>query len=118
MAPPANQARSLLLNALGISQAPFDSDVGIEAEAAEAMDAAMKGVAQRRMVFRKIAQQSPGLLTSKAISEYRELLVAGDQPIPDDAWAPIFLRYYVLLPSALPSASAERPRLQGTSYIR
>ena len=47
----------------------------------------------RRMVFRRIAREQPGKLSLQTIHDLRVKLEASDVDIPDDEYAPIFLRY-------------------------
>ena len=47
----------------------------------------------RRMVFRRIAREQPGKLSLQTIHDLRVKLEASDVVIPDDEYAPIFLRY-------------------------
>ncbi len=71
---------------------PFDSEVSIEQEIA-GRDLDSGG--SRRMVFRKLAQEQPGLLTLRAMREYRDLMNEIAEGVPDDEWSPIFLRYFL-----------------------
>ena len=45
------------------------------------------------MVFRRIAREQPGKLSLQTIHDLRVKLEASDVVIPDDEYAPIFLRY-------------------------
>jgi len=86
---------SMFRRAMGMD--PFDSQQSVDAEEleAESVDQEMRGAASRRMIFRRLAQQSPGSLTLKAINEYRGLMEAADCDLPVDEWSPIFLKYFL-----------------------
>ena len=47
----------------------------------------------RRMLFRRIAKEHPGKLSLQTIHDLRMRMDASDVEIPDDEYAPIFLRY-------------------------
>ena len=77
-----------------LNHEPFDSESGIDLEESGMGRGDLTGLSTRRLVFRRLAQSEPGMLTLRALKEYRQLLGAADEPIgAEDEWGLVFLRY-------------------------
>ena len=74
-------------------QEPFNTETNTEQDIA---DRGLGSVDPRRStVFHQLAHDQPGLLTLRAMREYRESLNEAADGAPDNEWSPIFLKYFL-----------------------